>query len=58
MEEILPQSLPNSTYAAVAAMIYALFAVIIPELAYLTIILCSLLAALSAVLRCGLRMPA
>lgn len=56
MKEILPQSLSNSTYTAVAAMIDALFAVVIPELANLAIILRSLLAALPAVLRCRLCM--
>jgi hypothetical protein len=58
MEEILPQSLSNSTYTAIGAMIDAFFAVIIPELANLAIILCSLFVAPSAVLRCRLCMPA
>lgn len=45
MEKVLAQSLAYTTNATIRAMVYTLLAVVIPQLANLAKILCSLLAA-------------
>lgn len=46
MEKVLAQSLAYTTNATIRAMVYTLFAVVIPQLTNLAKILCSLFAAL------------
>jgi hypothetical protein len=51
MEEILAKTLSNPTYTTIIAVVNALLAVIVPQLAKITIVLSSLLAAFPAILR-------
>lgn len=58
MEEVLSQTLADTADAAVAAVIYILLTVVIPELADTTVVLRTLLIALLTPLRGGLGMSA
>jgi hypothetical protein len=51
MEEILAKTLSNPTYTTITAVVNALLAVIVPQLANIAVVLSSLLAAFSTILR-------
>lgn len=57
MEKILAQSLTYTANSAIGAMVYTFLAVVIPQLARLAEILCSLLAAFLTEVGGGLSMP-